>query len=105
MSWPYAGFIQAFVPVAIGLTTTAFGALLPILRDHDMLVGRFGRFILPAGAVGEFLPIVAIAVFLGANGRVLGLASLLAMLAVAVAVQPAAAGAVPGPLRRRVLRR
>ena len=80
----YVGFIEAYVPVAIGLTTTAFGALLPILRDHDMLGGRFGRYILPAGAVGEFLPIVGIAVFLSANGRLLGLVSLLSMLLVAV---------------------
>jgi Kef-type K+ transport system membrane component KefB len=78
------GFVRAFVPVAIGLTTTAFGALLPILRDNDMLGGRFGRFILPAGAVGEFLPIVAIAVFLSSQGRVLGLASLVVMLGVAL---------------------
>src|SRR3954451_18274250 len=43
------GFVRAFVPIAIGLTTTAFGALLPILRDNDMLDGGFGRYILPAG--------------------------------------------------------
>src|SRR6186713_229038 len=60
----YVGFVHAFVPVALGLTTTAFGALLPILRDNDMLAGSLGRCILPAGAVGEFLPIVGIAVFL-----------------------------------------
>jgi Kef-type K+ transport system membrane component KefB len=80
----YVGFVHAFVPVALGLTTTAFGALLPILRDNDMLGGRFGSFILPAGAVGEFLPIVGIAVFLGANGKFLGLVSLAAMFLVAV---------------------
>ena len=78
------GFVRAFVPVALGLTTTALGALLPILRDNDMLGGRFGSFIMPAGAVGEFLPIVGIAVFLGANGRFLGLLSLAAMLGVAL---------------------
>jgi Kef-type K+ transport system membrane component KefB len=78
------GFVRAFVPVAIGLTTTAFGALLPILRDNDMLGGTFGRFVVPACAVGEFLPIVAIAVFLGSQGRVLGLVSLLLMLGVAL---------------------
>src|SRR3954449_8842603 len=77
------GFVRAFVPIAIGLTTTAFGALLPILRDNDMLGGTFGRFVLPAGAVGEFLPIVAIAIFLSAKGRVLGLVTLLLMLVVA----------------------
>jgi Kef-type K+ transport system membrane component KefB len=76
--------VHAFVPVALGLTTTAFGALLPILRDNDMLGGRFGSFILPAGAVGEFLPIVGIAIFLSANGKFLGLVSLVAMFLVAL---------------------
>jgi len=80
----YVGFVHAFVPVALGLTTTAFGALLPILRDNDMLGGRFGSFIMPAGAVGEFLPIVGIAIFLSANGKFLGLVSLVAMLLVAL---------------------
>ena len=61
------GFVHAFVPVAMGLTTTALGTLLPILRDNDMLAGRFGRYIMAAGAVGELLPIVAIAIFLGAQ--------------------------------------
>src|SRR5215211_7493563 len=36
------GFVHAFVPVALGLTTTAFGTLLPIQHDNDMLGGRFG---------------------------------------------------------------
>ena len=60
------GFVHAFLPVAIGLTTTALGTLLPILREHGMLVGRFGRFVFAAGAVGELLPIIAISVLLGA---------------------------------------
>src|SRR4051794_2885310 len=49
-----AGLVHAFVPVALALTTTALGTLLPILRDNDMLGGSLGRFIMPAGAVGEF---------------------------------------------------
>jgi Kef-type K+ transport system membrane component KefB len=71
------GFVHAFVPVAIGLTTTALGTLLPILRDNRMLEGRFGAFIMAAGAVGEFLPIVAAAVFLSTQGAFLGLLSLI----------------------------
>ncbi len=77
------GFVEAFVPIAIGLTTTALGTLLPILRDNDMLGGRFGSHILAAGAVGEFMPIVAITIFLGASGSFVGLLSLLAMGALA----------------------
>jgi len=62
----YLGFVKAFVPVAIALTTTALGTLLPILREQQMLGGSFGRFIFAAGAVGELLPILAISLFLGA---------------------------------------
>jgi Kef-type K+ transport system membrane component KefB len=74
-----AGLVRAFVPVALALTTTALGTLLPILRDNDMLGGAFGRYVLAAGAVGEFLPVVAIAIFLGAHGKFLGLISLCAV--------------------------
>jgi len=81
-----AGLVNAFVPVALALTTTALGTLLPILRDNDMLDGPLGRFIMPAGAVGEFLPIAGIAIFLGSQGRLAGLVSLVAMCAVALAL-------------------
>ncbi len=60
------GFVHAFVPVSIALTTTALGTLLPILREQNMLGGRFGRFVFAAGAVGELFPILAISLFLGA---------------------------------------
>ena len=62
----YLGFVRAFVPVSIALTTTALGTLLPILRDQHMLGGTFGRFVFAAGAVGELLPILATSLFLGA---------------------------------------
>jgi Kef-type K+ transport system membrane component KefB len=94
-----AGLVRAFVPVALALTTTALGTLLPILRDNDMLGGRFGSYVLATGAVGEFLPIVAIAVFLGAHGRFLGLISLAAVgvLALVLTLAPRLA---PGRVRQ-----
>jgi Kef-type K+ transport system membrane component KefB len=80
-----AGFVQAFVPIAIGLTTTALGTLPPILRDNRLLDGRFGGLIMAAGAVGEFLPIVATAIFSSARkGAVLGLISLTVIAGIAV---------------------
>jgi Kef-type K+ transport system membrane component KefB len=81
-----SGFVHAFVPVALALTTTALGTLLPILRDNDMLGGPLGRLIMPAGAVGEFFPIVGIAVFLGSKGRLYGLLSLVVMCVLALAL-------------------
>jgi len=79
-----AGLVHAFVPIAIGLTTTALGTLLPVLRDNKMLGGPFGRFVMAAGAVGEFLPIVAVAVFLSTSGAFLGLLSLVVIGALAL---------------------
>jgi Kef-type K+ transport system membrane component KefB len=79
-----AGLVRAFVPVALGLTTTALGTLLPILRDNDMLGGRFGRYLLAAGAVGELFPIIAIALFLGASNKFVALVSLVAVGVLAV---------------------
>lgn len=79
-----AGYVQAFVPIAIGLTTTALGTLLPIMRDNRLLDGRFGGLMMAAGAVGEFLPIVATAIFLSTKGAVLGLISLTIIAGVAV---------------------
>ncbi len=79
------GFVHAFVPIAIGLTTTALGTLLPILRENRMLGGRFGDLIMAAGAVGEFFPILAIAVFLSVNGAFSGLLSLVIIAVIALA--------------------
>src|SRR5215212_3872236 len=78
------GFVKAFVPIAIGLTTTALGTLLPILRDNQMLEGKFGGFIMAAGAVGEFFPIVAVAIFLSTKGAFLGLISLAVIAVIAL---------------------
>ncbi len=85
-----AGLVRAFVPVALGLTTTALGTLLPILRDNDMLGGRFGRYLLAAGAVGELFPVFAIALFLGASNKFVALGSLVAVgiLAVVLSLAP-----------------
>jgi Kef-type K+ transport system membrane component KefB len=78
------GFVQAFVPVSLALTTTALGILLPILHENDMLGGPLGERVVAAGAVGEFFPIVAIAVFLGVRGQLVGLVSLIVVALAAV---------------------
>jgi Kef-type K+ transport system membrane component KefB len=78
------GFVRAFVPVALGLTTSALGVLLPILRDNDMLHDGLGRYVVAAGATGELLPIAAIAIFLGTSSRFVALLSLAAVAGVAI---------------------
>jgi Kef-type K+ transport system membrane component KefB len=59
-----AGAIDAPVLVGLALTTTALGTLMPILRDAGVLETNLGRFVLGAGAVGEFAPIVALSIIL-----------------------------------------
>jgi Kef-type K+ transport system membrane component KefB len=70
-------FVYDFVPIGLALTTTALGTLLPILRDNEMLGGKFGRHVLAAGAVGELFPIVAISLFLTKREQFVAIASLL----------------------------
>lgn len=47
------GKIQDTLGVAIALTSTALGTLLPILRDRGELNTRFGTFFMGAGAWGN----------------------------------------------------
>jgi Kef-type K+ transport system membrane component KefB len=95
-----AGYIKDYVPVGLALTTTALGTLLPILREHDMLGGRFGQHVYAAGATGELFPILIIAVFLTQRGHFIALASvgLVGVLAVVLS-------AAPGLARSRAVQR
>lgn len=53
--------------IGTALTSTALGAVLPMLRDSGQLHGRFGTAVLAFGAVGEFGPVIAITLLL--SGR------------------------------------
>ncbi|MFC9930357.1 cation:proton antiporter [Streptomyces sp. NPDC127190] len=57
---------KAFV-IGTALTSTALGTVLPILRDDGDLRSPFGTVMAAFGAVGEFGPVVAIALLL--SGR------------------------------------
>ncbi len=59
--------IAAGVMVGICLTSTALGTIMPMLRDAGELGTPLGTAILAIGAVGEFGPLIAIALFL--SGR------------------------------------
>ncbi|WP_173924237.1 cation:proton antiporter [Agromyces sp. Marseille-P2726] len=53
--------------VAVCLTSTALGTIMPILRDTGDLRTPFGISVLALGAIGEFAPLLAISLFL--SGR------------------------------------
>jgi Kef-type K+ transport system membrane component KefB len=78
------GIVRDFVPIRLALTTTALGTLLPILQDNGMLTGKFGRYVLAAGAVGELFPIVAISLFLTKRDQFIAIGSLLAVTVAAL---------------------
>lgn len=85
------GKIQDTVGVAIALTSTALGTLLPILRDRGELNTRFGTLFMGAGAWGEFGPIIAISVLLGTQSSFVAILSLIGfgVLALILATLPA----------------
>jgi Kef-type K+ transport system membrane component KefB len=60
-----AGHRHGEVVIGLSLSTTALGTLLPIVRDHGILATPLGRHVLAVGSVGEFGPIVLIALLLG----------------------------------------
>lgn len=81
-----AGLVHSEIAVAIALTSTALGTLLPILKDRGLVETPVGRAVLNHGAIGEIGPVIAMAVLLGARGAVLSLVVLAAFAAVAVVV-------------------
>lgn len=58
---------QAAVIIGIALSSTALGTLLPVLRDAGELGTELGRTVVAIGTVGEFGPLIAITIFLGAR--------------------------------------
>ena len=76
--------VSAWGAIAIAMTSTALGTLLPLLRETGLLTQRMGRLVLANGAVGEFGPILAMSVFLSGGTAFGGLVALLAFAVVAV---------------------
>ncbi|NUO44466.1 MAG: cation:proton antiporter [Streptomyces sp.] len=81
------------VYIGTALTSTALGTVLPVLRDAGDLHSRFGSVLTAFGAVGEFGPIIAIALLLsgrapGRSTAVLAAFALLTAAAVWWAMRP-----------------
>jgi Kef-type K+ transport system membrane component KefB len=91
------GTVIDAVVISLALTTTALGTLLPILRDAGLFEGRFGARVMAIGSVGEFAPILAVAVLL--DRRNPEMTSVLLVVFVVVAVAAALVAALPHPPR------
>ncbi len=62
-----SGLVDSGLIVGAALSTTALGTLMPILRDAKELPTRFGAYAVATGAMGEFGPILLIAVALSSG--------------------------------------
>ena len=88
--------VQAPMMVAIALTTTGLGVLLPILRDGGQLETAFGRMVMAAGTLGEIGPVIVVALALSeryTTWQAFGL--LLVFLALVVLAAAVGVGARP----------
>ena len=91
------GTVLDALVIGLALTTTALGTLLPILRDAGLTEGRFGARVMAIGSVGEFGPVLAVAVLL--DHRNPETTAVLLLVFVVVAVAAALAAARPHPPR------
>ncbi|HEV7773861.1 MAG TPA: cation:proton antiporter [Conexibacter sp.] len=79
-----AGIVLSLVFTGSALATTAIGTLIPILRDADELRTRFGTYMLGAGAMGEFGPILLITLVFSTKGAIENALILIAFVVLAV---------------------
>jgi Kef-type K+ transport system membrane component KefB len=82
----YAGIIVSFLYTGSAMATTAIGTLIPILRDSGELKTRFGTYLLAAGGVGEFGPILLVTLVLSTKQPLHEAAILLAFVLLAIAL-------------------
>jgi Kef-type K+ transport system membrane component KefB len=81
-----AGVVVSLVYVGSALATTAIGTLIPVLSDTGELRTRFGTYLLAAGAVGEFGPILLLTLVLSTQSALHNALILIAFVALAVTV-------------------
>ena len=80
------GVVDSLVYVGSAMATTAIGTLIPILRDNGELDTRFGTYLLGAGAIGEFGPILLITLFLSTEHPVQEALILILFVLVAIGI-------------------
>ena len=80
------GVVVSLVYVGSALATTAIGTLIPVLSDTGELRTDFGRYLLAAGAVGEFGPVLLLTLVLSTQTALHSALILIAFVLVAVLV-------------------
>jgi Kef-type K+ transport system membrane component KefB len=80
------GIILSFLYTGSAMATTAIGTLIPILRDNGELKTKFGTYLLAAGGVGEFGPILLVTLVLSTANPFHEAAILVAFVVLAIAM-------------------
>jgi Kef-type K+ transport system membrane component KefB len=81
-----AGVVLSLLYTGSAMATTAIGTLIPMLADAGELRTRFGTYLLAAGAVGEFGPILLLTLILSTESTIHNALILIAFIVMAVAV-------------------
>jgi Kef-type K+ transport system membrane component KefB len=79
-----AGVVVSYLYTGSAMATTAIGTLIPILRDAGELKTRFGTYLLAAGGMGEFGPILLVTLILSTTNPLHEALILVAFVGVAV---------------------
>jgi Kef-type K+ transport system membrane component KefB len=81
-----AGIVLSFLYTGSAMATTAIGTLIPILRDNGELKTKFGTYLLAAGGIGEFGPILLVTLVLSTTNPLHESVILIAFVALAMAL-------------------
>jgi len=79
-----SGLVLSLLFTGSAMATTAIGTLIPILSDAGELRTRFGTYLLAAGAMGEFGPILLVTLVFSTKGAAQNAVILLVFVVVAV---------------------
>jgi Kef-type K+ transport system membrane component KefB len=80
------GVVLSLLYTGSAMATTAIGTLIPMLRDSGELKTKFGTYLMAAGAMGEFGPILLVTVFLSTSHPLKEAAILVGFIALALAI-------------------
>jgi Kef-type K+ transport system membrane component KefB len=80
------GVVLSLLYTGSAMATTAIGTLIPMLRDSGELKTKFGTYLMAAGSMGEFGPILLVTVFLSTSHPLKEAAILVGFIALALAI-------------------
>ncbi|MGH2901047.1 MAG: cation:proton antiporter, partial [Solirubrobacteraceae bacterium] len=88
------GLVQTPLLVAVILSATSLGVIIPVLKDAGEIATPFGQLVVAAGTIADFGAIILLSIFFSGEGGTTSTLLLLgALLALAVVVYAAVRGA------------